>query len=91
MDTDRGKDKDMDRDTDWYTDRDTDWYTDRNTDRDTDLVIFSLGEKIRQLKKVYTKTVFNLVYKTRSKSRSLIRRFKRKLPYFSVFITHVTV
>ncbi len=47
MDTDRGKDKDMDRDrdTDWYTDRDTDWYTDRDTDRDTDLGIFSVGEK----------------------------------------------
>ncbi len=74
MDTERGKDKDMDRDTDMYTDRDTDWYTDRDTDRDTDLEILSVGEKIRQLKKVYTKTVSNRVYKTRSKSRSLIRK-----------------
>jgi hypothetical protein len=73
-DTDRGKDKDMDRGTDWYTDRDTGWYTDRDTDRDMDLDIFSVGEKICQLKKVYTKTVSNRVYKTCSKSRSLIRK-----------------
>jgi hypothetical protein len=56
-DTDRGKDKDIDRDTDWYTDRDTDWYTDRVQTGTRTWTFSALGEKIRQLKKVYTKTV----------------------------------
>jgi hypothetical protein len=72
-DTDRGKD--MDRDTDWYKDRNTDWYTDRDTDRDTDLDIFSVGEKIRQLRKVYTKTVSNRVYKHAPNHDRSLERF----------------